>query len=328
MTLSILVIGCGHIATAHHGPALAAHAAVSPELRLEACCDTDAARAATFAGKFGFARSYADAATMLAAERADAVMLLVPPDRTAALAASVMAAGCRNLLIEKPPGLNSDEARTIHCAAQLHGATPMVAFNRRHMPVVRELRGRLGLLPPGDIHHIRYELIRYRRTDRDFSVTAIHGLDTARFLAGSDYAQLEFAYKELPHISQGVANISARGSFVSGTAVDLIFAPVSGANIERVTVHARDRMLVAELPFGSSLGGCGRLIEYRDGAVSDLWEVDSRPGDGNGFHEEIGEFLSCAAEGRAPEDDVLSAVQAVEAAACIRNRAGRYGNSE
>ena len=41
-------------------------------------------------------------------------------------------------------------------------------------------------------------MTRVERRDPDFSTTAIHGLDAVRYLAGADYAEARFRYRELP----------------------------------------------------------------------------------------------------------------------------------
>ena len=58
-----------------------------------------------------------------------------------------------------------------------------VAFNRRYTPLVVELKRRLA---GATIQHIDCQFYRVGRTGSDFTTTAIHGIDTVRFLAGCD----------------------------------------------------------------------------------------------------------------------------------------------
>lgn len=108
-------------------------------------------------------------------------------------------------------------------------------------------------LPPGELQHLQYDFYRVGRTDADFSTTAIHGIDAARFLAGSAYSRIAFHYRELPELGPTTANILLDCTFVSGVTAQICFLPVSGAVIERATLHALDRIYFLRLPSGMPL---------------------------------------------------------------------------
>ena len=97
------------------------------------------------------------------------------------------------------------EVDRLIAAAERGGRTVphQVAFNRRFAPLVRELRRRIE--EAGPLQHLHYEMTRVERRDPDFSTTAIHGLDAVRYLAGCDYAEARFRYRELPELGRGVA---------------------------------------------------------------------------------------------------------------------------
>ena len=199
-------VGCGEHARVAHGPSQARCARERPELILAGCCDLDASRAESFRREFGYGRAYTDPAAMLDAERPDSVVVVVPVARTVAVGSLVLERGLP-LLLEKPPGATLPEVDRLIAAAE-RGGRPVphqVAFNRRFAPLVRELRRRIE--QAGPLQHLHYEMTRVERRDPDFSTTAIHGLDAVRYLAGCDYAQARFRYRELPDLGPGVASI-------------------------------------------------------------------------------------------------------------------------
>jgi len=240
MPFKICVIGCGQLANSHHGPAYVKYAQEHADTELTACSDVIEQRAVDFARRFGFQRHYADLLRMLAVENPDAVCLVVPPSITAQLACQILRLQYP-LLIEKPPGLTVAETDRMISAARLSGTPNQVAFNRRYTPLVSLVKTLLAdHVAPGELQHLQYDFYRIGRTDADFSTTAIHGIDTARFLAGSDYARISFHYQELPALGPTTANILMDCTFQSGTTAQISFCPVSGAVIERATLHAFD----------------------------------------------------------------------------------------
>src|SRR5262249_59906069 len=124
-----------------------------------------------------------------------------------------------------------------------------------------ELRRRLDVrgasAPP--VQRVHYEMTRADRRDRDFSVTAIHGIDTVRYLAGSDYAHVRFRYQELPELGEGVANVFMDAVMASRTTAQLAFCPVAGAAVERATVHARGEAFFVQGPMWAAFDSPRRL---------------------------------------------------------------------
>ena len=189
MAFKICTVGCGGMSTSVHGPSHAKYAATHPGTLLAACCDLDEQKAIRYRDKFGYARHYSDLVEMLETEKPDAVCLIAPVDLTCELSCRILAMGFP-LLMEKPPGKTVAELDRMIAAAEARGVPTQVAFNRRYTPVVRALKGMVT-----DLQHIRYDFTRVRRTDADFSLTAIHGVDAVRFLAGADYASVRFRYQ-------------------------------------------------------------------------------------------------------------------------------------
>jgi len=329
VSFKICVIGAGWMATQGHGPSYRSYALTHPGVELAACCDMDAKKASDFQVAFGFAKHYTDIFAMLDKERPDAVCLTVPVELTAELAIRILEAGYP-LMMEKPPGMNPGEAQAIALAAEKAKTPHQVAFNRRFMPLVRRLRSDLeNVEASGPIQNLQYTMLRSGRLDEDFSTTAIHGIDAAKFLAGSDYDHVRFTYQELPEQGAGVANIFLDCGLASGASAQLRFCPVAGAVLERAEVNCSGHTFLLELPIWGGFDSPGRLLHLRDNRlvslttgldVCDTQEMFVT----NGFYGENASFFEDIRSGRMPVDDVRSSLQSVEIAACIRTRRAEW----
>ena len=324
--MKICQIGCGEHARVAHGPSQRRCAAERRELVLAACADVDLARAQAFQAEFGHARAYADAAAMLDAERPDAVVVVVPVERTVDVGTLVLERGVP-LLLEKPPGSTVAEVDRLIAAAERRRVPHQVAFNRRYAPLVRELRRRIDAA--GRLQHLQYEMTRVDRRDPDFSTTAIHGLDAVRFLAGSDYAEARFRYRELPELGPGVANIFVDAVMASGASAQLAFCPVAGVLVERATAHASGETLYLQVPMWGGVDSPGRLVQFTKGALaSDV--SGAACGDGTalhelgGFYRETAAFLDAVAAGSEPAPSLRESWQSVAIAEQIRERRSEY----
>ena len=325
-SLRTAIIGCGAHARSVHGPSLMRCASERAGVHLAAACDLDAARAERFAREFGFAAAYADIDRMLEREKPDALLLVVPPEKTCDVACRMLERGIP-LLMEKPPGMDEAETDRMIAAADRGRAPHMVAVNRRFMPLVRALKERLDAEPAGGIHHIDYEFVRVNRRDRDFSTTAIHGIDAVRFLAGADYASVRFTFQPAAE-APPASNVFMDGIMTNGVTVRLRFLPVSGALVERATVYAADRMYELRMAIPRGLDGAGRLRCLERYAVKE--EISGPGADGDGLVEAAGvygenaAFLDALSDGRAPYPDLSAIRQSVAVTACFRARRPEY----
>jgi len=318
------IIGCGEHARTAHGPSLARSAAERHELRLAGCCDIDRARAESFRTAFGFDRAFTDAGSMLEAVKPDAVVVVVPIENTVAIGTFVLERGIP-ALVEKPPGANVVETDRLIAASEKSGrAVPhQVAFNRRFAPLMRELRRRIDGVGP--LQHLHYEMTRVERRDPDFSTTAIHGLDAVRYLAGCDYAEARFRYRELPELGSGVADILVDAVMDSGATAHLAFCPVAGVMVERTTVHAHGHTLFLNVPMWSGVDAPGRLWHFVGGRLDADVSGDCL-GEGaalfeqGGFYRELVAFLDALTAGKPPSPSLRESRQSVDIAQRIRER--------
>jgi len=329
MAFRICVIGCGSLSTSAHGPSCRRYADRHPDVELAACCDLDAAKAERYRESFGFGKAYSDFRAMLTAERPDAVCLMAPVSKTRELTCAVLEMGFP-LIMEKPPGLNRTECQAMIDAAERAGVPNQVAFNRRYAPLVQALKTRLeASFRPEDIQDLRYDFFRINRRDADFATTAIHGIDTVRFLAGAPYRHIRFRYQAMPALGPTVANIYMECEMASGTMAHINFCPVTGVIIERATVSLFDHTFFLNVPIWQAYDSPGRLLHLEHGAVREDIDGGSLEGASemyvaSGFYGENASFFDDLRAGRRPRGDIRSGLQSVEIADCLRQRATEY----
>ena len=293
-----------------------------------ACADVDPGRAESYRAAFSYQRAYTDAFAMIQAERPDAVVLVVPVERTCEMGAAILERGIP-VLIEKPPGRTVAEVDRLIAAAATgnRSGAPVphqVALNRRYAPLVRELRRRLETVP-GPPQHLRYTMVRVDRRDPDFSVTAIHGIDAVRYLAGCDYTDVRFRYQEIPRLGPGVANVFLDAVMASGATAHLSFCPVAGVLVERAEVHLHDHTFFLEVPMWAAFDAPGRLQHLHRGTlVEEVRGQPSAPFEQGGFDAELAAFLDDLQANRFPAPDLRAARQSVAVAEAIRAHADRF----
>lgn len=327
MDFKICIVGCGNLSVRMHGPSLKKYAELHPDVELAACCDIDEVKAVFYKQKFGFSRHYTDMDRMLDTEKPQAVCLISPVKLTFELSCKILGRGYP-LLMEKPPGMDSNETREMIRVAGLKNTPNQVAFNRRYMPLVCELKKLLDK-PKGlnSAMDMQFRMLRVGRKDPDFSTTAIHGIDVVKFLAGSDYKTVHFRYQELSHMGNDVANIHLDCEFRSGTFAQLDFLPVSGVDVERLEVNMDNRIFYLNTPEGFDTPG--KLLYIEKSHI--ILEQDGKDISGSGeefilhgFYNENESFLDDIRNGRKPAGDIQSGLQSVEIAECIRKRMKEY----
>ncbi|NTV35486.1 MAG: Gfo/Idh/MocA family oxidoreductase, partial [Anaerolineaceae bacterium] len=257
MPIKIAVIGCGWVSKTCHGPAYRLAADRFKNIELVACCDTDSVRAEEFRSLFGFQRAYASYREMLDAENPSMVCLNVPPNLTCEIGTEILQRGYP-LLAEKPPGLHVKEVDQLMETAIKHNVANMVAFNRRHMPLMMELKSQLNEHSFG---HIDYQLARIGRVNEDFSITAIHAIDSVRFLAGSDYKEIRFSYRSHPTLGINVVDFHLDCVLANGITASIDINPVAGLNIERATIQGDNRSFLLHCNNGFDAPGSLKIFD-------------------------------------------------------------------
>lgn len=322
-TFKIAVIGCGWVSMDCHGPAYARYAQTHPGVELTACCDLDAQKADQLGERFGFLRRYRDFQQMLQTEKPDAVCLNVPPEATCSIGCAILEGGYP-LLCEKPPGISVDEVDALLAAATRSGATHQVAFNRRFMPLVVELKRQLS---GQAVQSVEILMARHRRLELDFTTTAVHVIDLARSLLDSDFEAVHFRYSQHEVSGQRLTNYFVDGRLVSGSTARISIYPATGMNVERATVYCADQTF--SLACSNGLDAPGWLRCYQENRL--LSQVDGAQLAGstesyllNGFYAEDEAFFDAVQAGKPPHNDLRSALQSVAIMQAMRERKNSF----
>jgi predicted dehydrogenase len=133
--LGIGFLGAGGIAYAHASGMLWRH----DLFRLVAAADTDAARLAGFADRYGVPKRYADNRAVIEDPEVDAVVVLLPHHLHEEACVAAFAAG-KHVLVEKPIARTLAEADRIIAAGRRAGRCLMVAHNQRYDARHRRVR--------------------------------------------------------------------------------------------------------------------------------------------------------------------------------------------
>ena len=319
--MRICIIGCGGIAHGVHLPSVSRYQNLHGDLEITACADIRLEGAKSLADKFNIPFTYEHYVQMLEEQKPDAVVCLVRENATAEVSANVLNLGFP-ILFEKPPGLTKTEVLSIAEAAKKSGTPHMVAFNRRHMPVMTKLK---EIADERKITHIGYDFYRKGRYDVDFSTTAIHAVDTVKYIAGSDYKSVEIFYDETPQKGKNVANYYIYAAFENQTTAFTRILVDTGEVRERAEVHVEKDIIIADSAFANNPAGTGNIRLISDSQIKLDMSGEELTGSDqhyvlNGFYGEHEYFYSCIKNNVRPKDDVFTSIQSVEICEAIRNR--------
>ncbi|GAA0998570.1 Gfo/Idh/MocA family oxidoreductase [Acrocarpospora macrocephala] len=131
-------VAWGFVGTGEVSRYLAPDFAALPTTRRRAVASRSIDRARAFADEFGFERAYGTVDELLADGTVDAVYVATPHATHRDIALRALEAG-KNVLVEKPLGVNEAEARDIASAARAAGRFAMEAMWMKFTPVYRRL---------------------------------------------------------------------------------------------------------------------------------------------------------------------------------------------
>jgi predicted dehydrogenase len=135
--LNIGIVGAGGRGIGAFGAMLA----VRDDARVAALADVNTVRLEAAArGLPQPVACYADAAQMAASERLDVVIVTSPDYCHAGHVISVLHAGVRHVLVDKPLATTVQDCQRIADAAREAGGHVAIGFNMRHLPVIRKIK--------------------------------------------------------------------------------------------------------------------------------------------------------------------------------------------
>jgi predicted dehydrogenase len=241
--LKAVQIGAGSFARTYHAPAFQKLSSGSnPTLVLEGICDLDRQRAEEFCRDFGYRQAFVDFRRMIENVAPDLIYCMVQPSATAGVLEQLFPFKIP-IFTEKPPGVTLAQAERLASLAREYGVVNSVAFNRRSMPGLQRLKR--WARENGPIRHARAEMLRNRRLEAEFAVgTAIHPLDTLRFLCG-DVTQVSTHVS--PYPAPPARDFLVRLSFQSGAMADLAVLVDCGLTREQYALHVENQLMEVSL---------------------------------------------------------------------------------
>lgn len=244
MSVRLGLIGCGEHSELGHATPLARYADTHPdEIFLAAACDLRVQRAEMFCQKYRFVRAYQNADEMLAKEKLDACIAVVPVERIPEVGIKLLQANMP-CVVEKPLGATIADVRQLLDVAKTTRTVNMVSVNRRFMPFLN--RGIKWAEAAGKLRYVYSAMLRHERCEPDFlRYTAVHALDTMRFIGG------EISASEIRSVTSATPHWYAIDlQFENGMQGRVDILPSAGVVEERYELLGDGFRVVIISPFG------------------------------------------------------------------------------
>lgn len=320
--INVGVIGTGGMANGVHLPSLRD----MEDVNIVALCDLVDERLKRTAEKFEVSRTYLSYHQMLANEDLDAVLCLVEPSNHFHVVNSCLDAKL-DVFMEKPPGVNLYQAESLCRKAEQVGKILMVGFNRRYIPVVREVKRAFA-----EITHVtQVEGCFYKygsgAFDRGglpaFESDTIHAVDLVRWMAGA--TPVEAATMTMS-VDEPVVNAWNAVTRFDNGAIGIIKANYrTGGRVHRFEMHGPGASAFINLGMGGPQ--CEAFLLRHDGGQQYSLSAGAAGGDSNayfsgakyansdqfyryyGFYYEDRHFIDCVKDRSEPETSIQDAVK-------------------
>jgi predicted dehydrogenase len=325
--LKVGVIGAGGIARNVHLPSLAE----LDDIELVAICDIIRERATAMADRHGIPRVYTLYREMFEQEKLDAVFVLVEPASLYHVVWQCLDAGL-DTFMEKPPGITLYQAESLCRKAAEAGRILQVGFNRRHIPLVRQVvdlvRERTRITQVEGCFFKYGNAAFDRGSITAFMSDTIHAIDLIRWMAGgtADAAALVVTQHDSPVINawNGVCR------FDNGVVGTIKANYRTGGRVHKFEVHGPGVSGYIDLGFGEAScsakvlahAGETRYSLAASGAAQEgILELDGMAlADSNefyryyGFYQEDRHFIDCVRTQSEPETSIADAVKSMRLA--------------
>ena len=260
------ILGAGSHSRGNHGPALRQSSVEHPDaVELSAVCDLDQNKARQYANDFRFARVYVDVHRMFERESLDALVVVTPVSLTRKIVGDLLPYGVP-LLIEKPPGRDSREARELLEIARQHDTPHMISFNRRFNPAVVKAREWLDQEASNRAPMLMVaRILRMARREPEFIPwTGIHAVDTVHSFMGQPERISSQRWRSRP--DTGGESCAAQVHLEDNTTALFVFAPDAG------TVEESYELIGPEYSIQIDVGAaCLRIFDRGEPVLS--WQV-------------------------------------------------------
>ena len=295
--IRMALAGCGEHSRTSHATPLARYASEHPgAIELVAACDLNADKAAEFCRSFGFLKPYTDFDQMLAQEKPDACICIMPIEQIVEKGVDLLE---RQIpcVIEKPLGASLLDAEKLNRVARETQTPHMVSVNRRFMPYLNQARSWLKDLGP--LRYARAVQVRHARSEDDFIwSTAIHVLDALRYVAGEiDNYDVEVIHQEGAAVWYDISL-----GFADGATGRIEILPTAGMVEESYEFFGEN--FRARVSAGA---GTQRTLEcwHENRLVVEATASEDEPEDlRNGAYREVEEFVRALRTGSRPHPEI------------------------
>jgi virulence factor len=247
-------IGAGSHANKAHYPSLAA----IKDVELVAICDLDEGRLKSTADRYSVEYRFRDYKEMINSVKLDAVYVIMAPvpvgfykfsEPLVKIVLECLRYGL-HVFIEKPPGVSSSETRMMAEAAKKYGCKSMVGFNRRFIPIVREVKHIVENY--GEITHCIAVFHKNALNEGEpwgcishLVADVIHAVDTLRFMCGEPERVASYVtsfYTGYPN------SFHALVKFRNGSIGHLCSNYSSGSRIHYFEIHSKGIYALIDIP--------------------------------------------------------------------------------
>ncbi len=314
------IIGAGIFAEANHYPSLSAHA-LSAVVERVAVCDLRQERALELAARYGWARVFPDAATLLAEAELDGVIVCAGAPNHPDLACQVLAAGLP-VFLEKPAAIDVEGTRRIAEAAEAAGRIVQVGHQKRHGLAYRRAMDIVSDVERfGHIVHIQSTQLGFPVFPTFYTCMLewqCHNLDLVIALGGR-VAEVE-ARAHLVDERHGSLNALLR--FEGGALATLVWGTYGGPG-----PFAERLEIVGDRNRGVTIANAREVTHFEESS-GEVWTSDWNPISQNqshvfnGYVPQLLHFVERARSGRQPEPSIDDEVHTMEVLREIATRAG------
>lgn len=307
------LIGCGEHAESGHAVPLARYKAAHPDkIELAAACDLQLTRAQVFCRKHGFAKAYSDAEEMLARENLEGCIAVVPVEYISEMGIKLLRLGIP-CVVEKPLGSSLDEVQQLLYAARATGTPNMVSVNRRFMPFLNQAIK--WTRNAGALRYARCTLTRHARREPEFLwTTAVHAIDTLRYIAGPVLDAQIYTMREGGECPWYAIDFR----FTNGIPGRIDVLPTAGVLEEVYELFGEGFRASVTCPFGQQRGWRG----YKDGQLVHEEVAEELPEDVlNGCYDEVAEFIRAVSAHDAPRPSIEEVFPSVKLCLDLAERA-------
>jgi predicted dehydrogenase len=313
MIVRIGIVGCGEHSEIGHAVPLARYASTHPgAITLVAACDLRRERAEMFSEKYGFGKAYLDINEMLAKEQLDVCIAVAPVEHIAEIGTKLLQAKMP-CVVEKPLGGTIAEAQRLLETVKATKTINMVSVNRRFMPLLT--RGIEWIKTAGTLRYVRATMLRHARTEPDFlCFTAIHALDTIRFIGG------EVSSSEIRRLTPAPPHWYAiELRFQNGVQGRIDVLPTAGIVEEKYELVGEGFCAVITSPFGPQRSL--RCYQENRLVLEEIAGSDTPEDVTHGFYGEVTELIQAFSQGRRPRPSIEDVFPSVELCFQLADRA-------